>query len=196
LVTLPVSPEDLAAQVELAATDVMLETQLAARDAPAAPEVVAFLTDAMVGKTREPASVGAQTPEQVAIVQEARNEAAALWKDVRGWLKTVFRGAKDKLKALAEKLVDLSQKLGVTVEHMVSRLYRRVMRGLVEASIMAPFTVTDGDQRVSFKPAELTFTFTLKAAPSLASLDVAGVVTLLSGLMELELSVDAKYAAA
>jgi hypothetical protein len=198
--SIPLSPELIAGQLELAATDVIVETQATAQDAPVAPETVAYLTDTILGGS-PPYGLGVGAPAltidaQVAILTDVRIKAADVWTDVRTWLTKVFRGATDKLQELAKKLIDVAQKIGVTVEHLILRLYRRVMRALVESSVLPPFTLAEAGQQVNFKPTEVEFSFTLKVAPSLGAMDVAGVVTLLSGLMDLEFEVETKYALA
>jgi hypothetical protein len=70
------------------------------------------------------------------------------------------------------------------------------MRNLVESSILTPFTISDDEGKtVSVTPSEASFSYTAKVEPSLASVGLDGVISMLSGLFKLEMSVSVKYVA-
>ncbi len=185
------SPEQLAQQLEYAAGDALVDRELAAMSRPTAtPDAVIALTDSVLGPR-------ATTTAEIDYLGEATilklNDIA---RDVRDWTEKIFRGTVDKTAALAGKIVEIAKNVGVSVEHVVSRLYRRVMRNLVESSILTPFTISDDEGKtVSVTPSEASFSYTAKVEPSLASVGLDGVISMLSGLFKLEMSVSVKYVA-
>jgi hypothetical protein len=197
MLDLIVSVEDVATELELAAADVAIEQQLPTPAGGRQVEAIAALTDELLlgdeASMPEALGAGLGADEQVAILSEVKDRVAELWVDFRDWRDRVFRTAEDKLRALAEKVVATASKLGVSVEHLLGRLQRRVTAALVENAVLPPFPVGAGVARVTFVPSEITVTSIVKSAPSLASVDLTGVIQLLSGLLSLELDVAVKY---
>ncbi|WP_163010713.1 hypothetical protein [Streptomyces dangxiongensis] len=197
MLDLVVSLEDVAAELEFAASDVAIEQQLPFQPAARAMEAVATLTDELfVGAEPSLAptlGAGIKAGEEVAVIAELKNKVAELHREFTEWRKNVFRSAKDKLAAIAEQIVSTAKRLGVTTEHLITRLQRRITSTLVEGAICRPFQVGTDTDKVTFAASEVTVTSVVKTAPSLASMDVTGVVKLLSGLLTLELDVAVKY---
>ena len=195
-----VGPEELADQLQKAATDVLLEQELGTRTVPPATESIVTLTDLLVEHADEQAlgvlNQELATDDQVVVLSELRDHASSLWRELSEWRTRVFATASDKLQELAKKTMDLAGRLGVSIEHLLGRLQRRLVGDLVQNTVLAPFTVGQGDKRVALRPSELTVSSTLKSSPSLASLDLLGTVKLLSGLLNMELKVDVKYTVA
>lgn len=197
-----VSSEDIATTLGLAAADLLIEQQVV--DQPTGPpltqprvEAIAALTDQIVGGesvTLPSAFVaGVQPIEQIAVLTDLRDKVAELWKEFGEWRKKVLSPAGDKLHEIANKVLEMAKKLGVSAEHLLARLQRRITAFMVQNTATGPFSVGSGPDRVVFRPAELSVTSTAKSAPSLGSMDVAGVVTALAGILSMELSVDVKY---
>jgi hypothetical protein len=198
MVDLVVSTDDVVAQLQLAAADVAVEKQL---PAPATtPQIAAIpgFTDALArpGDAALPGAIGAGlgTDEQAAFLTAVKDKVAEIWKDFSEWRRTVFSASADALKAIAEKVLAAADSLGVSAEHLIGRLQRRIMTGLVQSTVLPPFLVTGkGNQPVACSAADVTVTSTMRATPSLASLDLSGVVQLLSGILSLELDVVVRY---
>ncbi|MET7914416.1 hypothetical protein ABZU45_00490 [Streptomyces avermitilis] len=197
MLDLVVSLEDVAAELEFAASDVAIEQQLPLQPAARAAEAIATLTDDLfVGaepRLTPTLGVGIDADEEVAVISEIKDKVTELHKDFTEWRKNIFRSAKDKLSAIAEQIVSTAKRLGVTAEHLITRLQRRITATFVEGAICKPFQVGTDIDKVTFVASEVTVASKVKTSPSLASLDVSGVVKLLSGLLTLELDVTVKY---
>jgi hypothetical protein len=199
LLELILSVEDVATELQFAAADVAIEQELPVPATGRQVEAVAALTDQLVvgGQASLPEALGGglSGQEQVAILSEVRTKVAELWENFGEWRERVFRAATDKLRTLAERVVETAQQLGVSVEHLIGRLQRRITAVIVESAVLPPFPVGSGVEQVTFVASEVTVTSTVKSAPSLVSVDLSGVVQLLSGLLSLELDVAVKYGA-
>jgi hypothetical protein len=198
MLDLVVSLDDVATELQLAAADVAIEQQLPTPPTGQQVEAISILTDELVSGSDAPlpdALAGGLGPEeQVAILSEVKDKVSEIWKDFGEWRRNVFSTASDKLKTIAEKSVEAAQKLGVSVEHLIGRLQRRITTGLVQNAVLAPFSVSSRNNEViTFAASEVKVTSTVKSAPSLGSVDLSGVVKLLSGILSLELEVVVKY---
>jgi len=199
VVTVIISPEDLAFQFAKATADTLIEQGLVERNIIAKPESVERVTDLafsaeapdlsdLLGRERlAPAGVVA------GIAGSIKDKLVGLWTDLRNWISTSFQKAVDKLQELAKKILDISQKYAISAAHLLGRLYRRIVTFIVESSIVPPFTVGEAPKSVTIRPAELSLSYTVKSAPSLASIDLTGIVKFLSGLLEMSLTVNVKY---
>ena len=184
----------------LAAADVAIEQKLQTPPTSRQIEAIPALTDELVSGGDAPLpdalAVGLGTEEQVAILSEVKDRVAEIWKDFGEWRRSVFSAAADKLKTIAEKIVQAAQSLGVSVEHLIGRLQRRITTGVVQNAVLPPFQVGSRNEEVTtFAASEVTVTSTIRSAPSLVSVDLSGVVKLLSGILSLELNVVVKYGA-
>jgi hypothetical protein len=192
-----VSVEEVATELELAAADVAIERRLPIPASGRQVEAIAALTDELVlgeePSIPEALGAGMGADEEVAILSEVKDKVTEVWADFREWRQRTFQVAEDKLRVLAEKTVETAGKLGVSVEHLLARLQRRVTAALVENAVLPPFKVGAGAEQVTFVASEVTVTSTVKSSPSLASVDLTGVIRLLSGLLSLELDVAVKY---
>lgn len=200
MLDLVVSADDVVAQLQLAVADVAIEQQLPAPATPRQVEAIPALTDALVrsADVSLPSAIvtGLAADEQDAILTRLKDKVAEVWKDFGEWRKTAFSPAADKLKTIGQKVLDAARDLGVSAEHLIGRLQRRVMTAVVSNAVLPPFRVTgQGDQAVTFAASDATVTSTVRSAPSLASLDLSGVVELLSGILSLELDVTVRYGA-
>jgi hypothetical protein len=199
MVDLIVSVDDVATELQLAAADIAIEQQLPNPATNQQVEAITVLTDQLVSgdQARLPDALvaGLDAEEQVAILSEVRDKVAEIWRDFSEWRKATFAQASDKLRSVAEKTLQTAAKLGVSVEHLIGRLQRRITAGLVQNAVLSPFSIGTGSELVTFVPAEVKVTSTLKSAPSVASLDISGVVSLLSGILSIELDVEVKYGA-
>lgn len=198
MVDLVVSIDDVVAQLQLAAADVAVEQQLPAPATSRQLAAVPAFTDELArsGEVPLPRAIGAGmgADEQGNVAGAAKDKAAEVWKDFSEWHKSTFSATDDKVKTIAEKVLDTARNLGVSAEHLVGRLQRRIMTGLVQRSILPPFRAAgENGQPVTFSALDVTVKSTMKSAPSLASLDLAGVVQLLSGILSLELDVTTRY---
>ncbi|MEU3091241.1 hypothetical protein ACWCQ0_38575 [Streptomyces massasporeus] len=151
MLDLVVSLEDVAAELEFAASDVAIEQQLSPPPAGPAAEAIATITDELfVGAEPNLAPVigaGIEADEAVAVIAELKNKASELHKEFTEWRKGAFRSASDKLTAIAEQAVAIAKRLGVTVEHLITRLQRRITVTLVEGAVCRPFEVgADADK--------------------------------------------------
>jgi hypothetical protein len=199
VVNVVISPDELATQLAQATADCLIEQKLLENRVVMQPESIQRATDAIFSTTapelmRVFAAKRGPLPKVVANAGEAvRAEISELSTDFREWLKVSFGKAKDKLRTLAVKLLDTAKKYSISVGHLLARLYRRTIAFITESSIIPPFTVGAGTNAITMKPSELTISYTVKSQPSLASLDIAGVVNLLSGMLSVSLQVSIKY---
>jgi hypothetical protein len=198
MVDVVVSIDDVVAQLQLAASDVAVEQQLSAPATGPQLEAIPAFTDELVrsGDAPLPGAIaaGLGPDQQAAIVTAARDKVAEISKDFSEWRKTVFSASTDGLKTIAQKVTDDAARLGVSAEHLIGRLQRRVMAALVQNTVLPPFQVAgQGNQQVMFSATDVTVTSTIRSSPSLATLDLAGVVQLLSGILGLELDIAVCY---
>lgn len=198
MVDLVVSADDVVSQLQLAIADVAVERQLSSPATTAQVEAIPAFTDelARTGEAQLPGAIGAGLPtdEQAALLTTVKDKVSDVWKDFGEWRASVFRTSSDALKTIAEKVLEAASSLGVSAEHLVGRLQRRIMSGLVQSTILPPFRAAGKDnQPVTFAAANVSVTSTMRAAPSLASLDLSGVVQLLSGILALQLDVEVCY---
>jgi hypothetical protein len=197
MLDLVVSIDDVATDLQLAAADVAIEQQLPSPPTTQQIEAIPTLTDELViggeAPLPEAVSTGLAAEEQVAILSEVKNKVAEVWQDFNEWRRNVFSAASDKLESLAKKTVDTAKSLGVSVEHLIGRLQRRVTAGLVQSAVLPPFQVGSGSNSTMFVASEVKVTSTVKSSPTLASADLSGVVKLLSGILSLELDIEVKY---
>lgn len=200
MLDLVVSIDDVATELQLAAADVAIEQQLPMPPTSRQVEAIPALTDELVSGADAPLPdalvAGLGIEEQVAILSEFKDKVTEIWRDFNDWRRNVFSAAEDKLKALAEKTVEAARKLGVSVEHLIGRLQRRITSVLVQSAVLPPFQVGgSNNDPATFAASEVKVTSTVKSAPSLGSVDLSGVVALLSGILSLELEVEVKYGA-
>ena len=193
-----VSLEEVTSDLGLAAADVAIEEHLPAPAGTVQSEAVSVLTDQIMAGVEVPSlppgiATGLTGSEQVALLSEVKDRLADLWDDLKEWRDRVFRQAKDKIHALAEKIVEIAKRLGVSVERLLGRLQRRITSSVVQSSLLPPFPVVRQRALATFDASEINVTTSIKTSPSLGSLDVAGVVTLLTGLLSLELNIAVKY---
>lgn len=198
MVDLIVSTDDVVAQLQLAIADVAVERQLPAPATTQQVEAIPAFTDelARTGEAQLPSAIGAGlgTDQQAALLTTVKDKVTEIWKDFGEWCQTVFSASDDALKTIAQKVQGAARNLGVSTEHLVSRLQRRIMTGLVQNAVLPPFRVAgQGDQPVTLSAKNVTVTSSMHSAPSLASLDLAGVVQMLSGILALELDVEVCY---
>jgi hypothetical protein len=198
MVDLIVSTDDVVAQLQLAIADVAVERQLPAPATAQQVEAIPAFTDelARTGEAQLPSAIGAGlgTDQQAALLTTVKDKVTEIWKDFGEWCQTVFSASDDALKTIALKVQDAARNLGVATEHLVSRLQRRIMTGLVQNAVLPPFRVAgQGNQPVTLSAKNVTVTSSMHSAPSLASLDLAGVVQMLSGILALELDVEVCY---
>jgi hypothetical protein len=197
---LVVSVDAVATELQLAAADVAIEQQLPAPPTSRQVEAIPALTDDLVTGDDAPLpnalAAGLGTEEQVAILSEVKDKVSEIWRDFNDWRRNIFSTAADKLKAIAEKVIKTAQELGVSAEHLIGRLQRRITSALVQNAVLPPFQVgrTD-DELATFAASEVTVTSTVRSSPSLGSVDLSGVVKLLTGILSLELEVEVKYGA-
>ena len=199
MVDVVVSMDDVVAQLQLAASDVAVEQQLSAPATAPQLEAIPAFTDELVhsgdAPLPGPIAAGLGTDEQAAVLTAARDKVAEVSKDFTEWRKTVFSASADGLKEIAEKVIDAAERLGVSAEHLIGRLQRRIMTALVQKTVLPPFQVTgQHNQQVTFSASGVSVTSTMRSSPSLASLDLSGVVQLLSGILGLELDIVVSYA--
>lgn len=203
MLDLIVSTEDVATELQLAATDVAIGLRIEARSplptAGPRAEAIFSLTDHLAlddapEALPEELGLGLGATEQVAVLTEVKDKVAEIWDDFTAWRAAAFHTAKNKLQALAEKIFDTAKRLGVSVGHLLGRLQRRITAALVANSVSSSLAFGT-DPELTFAPTQVRVKTVVKSAPALAALDVAGVVQLLSGLLSLELSVDVKYEA-
>lgn len=193
--TLILSPEDLAKQLEMAVTDVAVVGHEELASTQVAEESILMISDAVMDDSTTLPTVPDLPTESVMELMGVRDRLRGVWEDIREWSKRTFQTAQDRMTALAEKLIDLATRLGSSVEQLIARLYRRVLRWLLENSIAGGLMVGGSSGSQILKPTEATTKTVMKSSPSLASLDVTGVATLLSGLLSMELNVEVKYKA-
>lgn len=198
MVDLIVSTDDVVAQLQLAIADVAVERQLSPPVTTQQAEAIPAFTDelARTGDAQLPGVIGAGlgTDQQAAFLTAAKDKVAEIWKDFGEWRQTVFSASEDALKTIAQKVQEAASSLGVSTEHLVGRLQRRIMTGLVQNAVLPPFRVAgQGNQPVTFAAKNVTVTSSMHSAPSLASLDLSGVVQMLSGILALELDVEVCY---
>jgi hypothetical protein len=198
VVNLVVTTDDVVAQLQLAITDVAVERQLSPAPTTQQSEAIPAFTDELA-RTSNPSlpdaiRAGLGTDEQAAFLTAAKDKAHEIWKDFGEWRQRAFPDGADPLKTIAEKVQDAASNLGVSAEHLVARLQRRIMSGLVQNSVLPPFQAAgQGNQPLTFAAKNVVVTSTMRSAPSLASLDLSGVVELLSGILALELDVEVCY---
>lgn len=199
VISVIISPEDLAFQFAKATADTLIEQGLVEGNIIAKPESVERVTDLafstqvlelsdLLGREKL-----ASEPVVAGIADSVRDKLAELWTDFRNWISTHFREAGDKLQELAKKILETAERYAISAAHLLGRLYRRVVTFIVESSIVPPFTVGEAPKAVTIRPTELSLSYTVKSAPSLASMDLTGITKILSGLLEMTLMVSVKY---
>jgi hypothetical protein len=198
MVDVVVSMDDVVAQLQLATSDVAVEQQLSAPATAPQLEAIPAFTDELVRSGDAPLpgalAAGMGADEQAAVLTAAKDKVAEISKDFSEWRKTVFSAGADGMKTIAEKVIDAAERLGVSADHLVGRLQRRIMTALVQNTVLPPFQVAgQGNQQVMFSACDVSVTSTMRVTPSLASVDLSGVIQLLSGILGLELDILVRY---
>ena len=190
------SPEVLAEQLGKAAGDALLENELLTRDVVMPREAVSAFTDVLIegGSVGDVAAVAKtwRATESVAAFEELRPRVESLLRNFRLWLRGTFRAAKDRLTALAEKILELAKETGSSIEGLLSNLYRRAITVLVQMSVPMPITVGGNESVIQMLPKSVDVSYKLKASLSIPTPDVAGIVKFLSNLANVELSLSVK----
>jgi hypothetical protein len=187
--TLPLSADTIASQLELAVGDILLADQLHKAAGPA-EESVLLLTEQLYEDT----DITAQPEsEEVLVISEMRAKLDGIWSGIRRWSKDVFSKSVNWIEALAKECLDLASQIGKDVADLLSRLHRRVMRWIISSAITPKLTIGTSDGSVVLSPKSVKYEASLKAAPALAALDLAGVISVLTGMMSMVLKVDVTY---
>lgn len=126
-------------------------------------------------------------------VQEMRKWIDDLKDEFRHWRVSVFEKATDRLKALAEKAIDLADSLGVSVEHLLARMQRRITRMLIEGAVLTRLTIEGQPGATVISPTQVVCTTSVRTSPSFAVPDMVGVMAMISGILALEIDVAVTY---
>jgi hypothetical protein len=127
--------------------------------------------------------------------ERVRNRIKTWLQEFWTWIKSKFQYALERVEELAEEIARKANDLGVSVSHILPQMHRRLVSFVIKSSVIPPFSVGEKPNDVILKPSKLTLSFGLKTAPSLASLDAAGIVRFLTGLLDTTLNLNVEYTA-
>jgi hypothetical protein len=77
------------------------------------------------------------------LVKNAKEAANNIFYDVLNWIRNKFRKASDKLKVLAEKVLDLAKKFGISVGDVLARMRKFIFRWVIANSAMPSLVISD-----------------------------------------------------
>lgn len=80
---------------------------------------------------------------QTQLFDSAIDEAKKVFFDVMNWLKKKFTGAAEKLKELAEKILDLAKNFAITVIDVLSRMRKFIFKWVIGNSALPSVVISD-----------------------------------------------------
>jgi hypothetical protein len=187
--TLPLSVDTITSQLELAVGDILLAEQLQKAAGPA-EESVLLLTEQLY---ESPDITDQPDSEEVLVISEVRARLDEIWSGIRRWAKDVFSKSASWIETLAKECLDVAGQIGKDVADLLSHLHRRVMRWIIGSAVTPKLNIGTTDGSVVLSPKSVKYEASLKAAPALAALDLAGVIHVLTGMLSMVLKVDVTY---
>lgn len=186
---LPLSPDTVVSQLELAVGDMLLAENLP-KQAVTAEESILLLTEQL----HSAPEVLIQPPsEEVLVLTEMRARLGEIWNGIRRWSKEVFSKSANWIESLAKECLDLAKETGKNVADLLSHLHRRVMRWVIGSAVSPKMTIGTTDGTVTLSPKSIKYAASLKVAPALAALDLVGVIGALTGMLSMTIEVDVEY---
>ncbi|HZA64285.1 MAG TPA: hypothetical protein VE573_15530 [Nitrososphaeraceae archaeon] len=133
-----------------------------------------------------------QTKPQV--FKSAKTAADNVLSDVFNWIKKIFRKAFDKLKELAEKILDLAKNFGISVRDMLSRMQKFIFRWVITYSALPSVVINDDKTSVTLGLNKITTSSSLEFARSDLDLNVIeNIIGILKIIPSISIKVDAEY---
>jgi hypothetical protein len=172
-----ISYEALAAELPAAELEVSRERNLPA------PPTAAQRADISAG-------VDSFLESQEADGSADQSAPTSIWREAANWWDHEFKAADDKAKEFASRVLADAKKLGVSAEHLLTRLQQRILNALIQENVLLPFVI--GQEH--FTASSVSVTSTLSIAPSLTAADKDAVLELVTKLFSLSLAIDATYA--
>jgi hypothetical protein len=200
-VSILLSPELIAEQLGRAAGDVFLGEEVPGTIGNIPTDAISAFTDVVIspsgasGVAAYVEGLGITSTEAIAAFTDIGSRAARFLTEFRTWIAGAFRQAKDRMTAIAQKVIDVARQLGTTIERVLASLYRRLITALIEMSVPSPLRIIGRDNLLSLAPTEVDLTYTLKPSLALPTPDVAGVLKFLSDIAGLELTLAVKLGA-
>jgi hypothetical protein len=136
-------------------------------------------------------SIGVVFTSATNILSQSENTFNRLW----SWLKTVFRGAQDRLSTLAGQFMKEADRLKIAVSEFSTRMRRRLFIWMLRNSAVEQFDVgNDPNTKIIFRPKVLN----TKGTIEIGRLDkdfgvIADIIGFLKILPSVSLEIDVEY---
>lgn len=133
-----------------------------------------------------------QTKPQV--FKSAKTAADNVLSDVVSWIKNKFRKASDKLKELAEKILDLANNFGISIRDVLARMRKFIFRWVIANSALPSLVINDDKTSVTLSLNNITTSGSLEFGRVDVDLNVIeNIIGILKTIPSISIKVDAEY---
>jgi hypothetical protein len=137
-----------------------------------------------------------QTLDQTKVegFKKAKLDANNIFSDILDWIRNQFRKAQEKLKAIAEKILELLKKFGISVIDVLARMRKFIFRWIIANSALPSVVISDDKASVSLGLYNITTSGSVEFGRVDSNLNIIeNIIGILKIIPSISVKIDAEY---
>jgi hypothetical protein len=126
--------------------------------------------------------------------KKAKLDANNVFSDILDWIRNQFRKASEKLKAIAEKILDLLKKFGISIIDVLARMRKFIFRWVIANSALPSVVISDDKASVSLSLSTITTSGSVEFGRVDSNLNIIeNIIGILKIIPSISVKIDAQY---
>jgi hypothetical protein len=129
--------------------------------------------------------------------EKAKLDANNIFSDILEWIRTQFSKASEKLRAIAEKILDLLKRFGISIIDVLARMRKFIFRWVITNSALPSVVISDDKASVNLGLSSITTSGSVEFGRVDSNLNIIeNIIGILKIIPSISVKIDAVYGCA